>query len=247
MAKFGSLEELKKKEEDDQKGTSSYSGGEKSGLAIFNPDDKKDEEKDQWKRMQEAAMNSAANAGPLPADHQTVTLYRNGFTVGDGPFRPLSDPINKKFVDEMASGRCPAELQEGKTEPVHVAVHDKRSEDFKAPPAPAYVAFSGEGQTLSSGSSSAAAAPVQADAGSVAVDASKPKTKLQIRFHDGSKKAQEFNEDHTVGDLRAYCQQCVGGQAMTIMGGFPPKPLADDAQTLKDAGLLGSAVTARPA
>ncbi|CAE7229236.1 PUX4 [Symbiodinium necroappetens] len=56
-----------------------------------------------------------------------------------------------------------------------------------------------------------------------AVDATKPKTKIQIRFHDGTRKAQEFNEDHTVGDLRGFCAQCVGGQAMTIMGGFPPK------------------------
>ena len=76
------------------------------------------------------------------------------------------------------------------------------------------------------------------------VDVSKAKTKIQIRFHDGTRKAQEFNEDrgfrsvarpsvaiigihtfhafwfgltflqdHTVGDLRAFCAQCVGGQA----------------------------------
>uniref|UniRef100_A0A7S3TU47 NSFL1 cofactor p47 n=1 Tax=Strombidinopsis acuminata TaxID=141414 RepID=A0A7S3TU47_9SPIT len=199
--------------------------------------------------MQQLASNSAA--GPLPDNHQAVTLYRNGFTVGDGPFRPLSDPLNKKFVDEMASGRCPAELQEGRSDAVHVAVHDKRGEDYKeatAPAAPAYVAFSGEGQTLSSGSSSAvAAAPVQADQASITVDPSKPKAKVQIRFHDGQKKAQEFNEDHTVGDLRNFCQAAVGDQAMTIMGGFPPKPITDDSLTLKDAGLLGSAVTARPA
>merc|ERR1712039_110388 len=111
----------------------------------------------------------------------------------------------------------------------------------------AYVKFSGEGNTLSASSSSAPAAAVQSDAGSIAVDASKPKTRVQIRFHDGSRKAQEFNEDHTVGDLRAFCSQCAGGASMTVMGGFPPKPLTDDAATLKDAGLLGAAVTARPA
>ncbi|CAK9004598.1 unnamed protein product, partial [Durusdinium trenchii] len=79
------------------------------------------------------------------------------------------------------------------------------------------------------------------------VDASKAKTKIQIRFHDGTRKAQEFNEDHTVGDLRAFCAQCVGGEAMTIMGGFPPKPITDDSLTLKDAGLLNAAVTVKPA
>merc|ERR1719195_1739210 len=150
-------------------------------------------------------------------------------------------------MDEMSQGQCPSELQQSAGDQVHVALHDKRSEDYKEPPPPAYTKFSGEGNTLSSSSSAAAAAlPVQADAGSITVDASKPKSRVQIRFHDGSKKAQEFNEDHTVGDLRAFCSQCAGGAAMPVMGGFPPKALTDDAQTLKDAGLLGAAVTARP-
>lgn len=240
---FASLDDIKKKEEEDTKGTNSYVGGEKSGLAVHNPSDDKDEEV--WKRMQEVA-GRGASSGPMPDNHVNVTVYRNGFQVGDGPFRPLSDPINKKFMDEMSQGQCPQELQQG-DEPVHVALHDKRGEDYKEPAAPSYVKFSGEGNTLSASSSSAPAAAVTADAGSISVDASKPKTRVQIRFHDGQKKAQEFNEDHTVGELRAFCSQCAGGAAMTVMGGFPPKPLTDDAATLKDAGLLGAAVTARPA
>lgn len=238
-----SLDDTKKKEEEDKKGTQSYIGGEKSGLAVQNPGG--DAEDEQWKRMQEVA-GRGASSGPMPDSHVNVTVYRNGFTVGDGPFRSLADPLNKKFMDEMSQGNCPSELQQG-DQPVHVALHDKRSEDYKEPPPPAYVAFSGEGNTLSSSSSAAPAAAVSAEAGSVAVDDSKAKGKVQIRFHDGSRKAQEFNEDHTVGDLRAFCSQCAGGAAMTVMGGFPPKPLTDDAQTLKEAGLLNSAVTARPA
>jgi len=241
MAKFGSLEELRRKEEEERKGTQSYVGGEKSGLAVQNPD--KDD--DQWKQMQQMASGSS---GPVPSDHRNVTVYRNGFVVDGGPLRPSSDPLNKKFMDEMAAGRCPAELQAGADEPVHVALHDKRGEDYKEPPGPAYAKFSGEGNTLGGSSAAGAPAPTVAQAeGSVEVDASKPKTRLQIRFHDGQKKAQEFNEDHTVGDLRSFCSQCVGGQAMTIMGGYPPKPLTDNAITLKDAGLCGAMVTVKPA
>jgi UBX domain-containing protein 1 len=239
---FASLSDLKKKEEEEQKGTQSYAGGDKSGLAIQNPDDV-----DQWKRMEQQGQQAS---GPLPAGSREVTVYRNGFTVGDGPFRPLSDPLNKKFMDEMAAGRCPQELQEGASEPVHVAVHDKRGEDYKAPSAAGAPKgpekFTGEGQSLS-GASSSSGVVVTADKGSVEVQEGKPKTKVQIRFHDGSRKAQEFNEDHTVGDLRNFCSQCAGGKAMTIMGGFPPKPLTDDSATLKDAGICGAAVTARPA
>lgn len=239
---IASLDDLRNKEqeEEDKKATQSYSGGEKSGLAIQNPADE-----DKWKQMEQLASSSS---GPLPSDHIKVTIYRNGFIVGDGEFRPLSDPINKKFMDEMAQGRCPAELQQQQAgdQPVHIALQDKHGEDYKEPPPPAYTKFSGEGNSLG-GASSAAAAPVQAEAGSVTVDDSKPKTKIQIRFHDGSRKAQEFNEEQTVGDVRAFVQSCVGGQAMTIMGGFPPKPLTDDTATIKAAGLMGAAVTVRPA
>lgn len=242
MARFGSLDDLKRKEEEDSKATNSYAGGEKSGLAIQNPEDDP---------LRQQASAGAAS-GPLPDDHVRVTLYRNGFIVGDGPFRPSSDPLNKKFLDDMLAGNCPAELQQGRTEPVHVAVTDNRAQTYQAPaapPTPSYTAFSGAGNSLSSNSSAAAAAagPVQASAGSVAVDDSKPKTKIQVQFHDGSRKAQEFNQDHTVGDLRNFCSQCAGGVPMTIMGGFPPKPLTDDSATLKDAGLLGAAVRVRPA
>eukprot|EP00747_Dinoflagellata_sp_TGD_P166214 gnl/TRDRNA2_/TRDRNA2_188660_c0_seq1.p1 gnl/TRDRNA2_/TRDRNA2_188660_c0~~gnl/TRDRNA2_/TRDRNA2_188660_c0_seq1.p1 ORF type:complete len:164 (-),score=41.12 gnl/TRDRNA2_/TRDRNA2_188660_c0_seq1:78-569(-) len=108
------------------------------------------------------------------------------------------------------------------------------------------------GNSFSGGSSAApaepAAPPVSAGAGDAKVDDSKPKCKIQIRFHDGSKKAQEFNQDQTVGHLRAYCGECIGVPAagVTILGGFPPKELTDDAATLKDAGLGGGAVTVRP-
>jgi len=210
---IASLDDYKKKQAEDDassKATQSYAGGEKSGLAIQHPGDE-----ERLKKMQELAMQSG-NAGPLPSDHRVVTLYSNGFVVDDGPFRPMSDPLNKKFMDEMAQGRCPAEWQEGRSDAGHVALQDKHQEEYKEPPPPAYVKFSGEGNTLSS--SSSAAPSVQADQGAMEVDASKPKTKIQIRFHDGQKKQQEFNEDHTVGDLRRFVQQCVGGQAMIIMG-----------------------------
>merc|ERR1719387_243455 len=156
--------------------------------------------------------------------------------------------MNKKFVDDMARGQAPAELQAGDAD-VHVAVQDKRGEDYKAPaapPPPSYVAFSGEGNSLGGSSASAAAGPVQAAQGSIEVDPAKPQTKIQIRFHDGQRKAQAFNEEHTVGDLRRFVQQCVGGTPMSIMGGFPPKEVTDDSLTLKAAGLAGAAVTVKP-
>jgi len=235
MANFGSLSDMKKKEEEEAKAkgqgreTESYVGGHHSGMAVENPDD-------HFKRMQELGQSSNASSSGA----RQITMYKDGFTVDDGPLRPLSDPLNKKFMDDVAKGQVPAEF--GAAADVNVAVTDKRGEEYKEP--------SAVGSASSSRTPTVPAKiddPVAAKGeGCVTVDISKPATKIQIRFHDGSKKAQEFNQDHTVGDLRAFCSQ-VTGQPMTIKGGFPPKPLTDDAQTLKDAGLCGAAVTVQPA
>lgn len=106
-------------------------------------------------------------------------------------------------------------------------------------------AFVGEGIALGASTSCVDAAPVQSDSASVVVDHEKPRTKLQLRFPDNSRKVQEFNEDHTVGDLRAFCKCCLGGHDLTLLGGFPLKPLTDDVLSLQDAGLLASVITVR--
>jgi UBX domain-containing protein 1 len=228
------MAEMRRKQEEEAaakgkgKGTESYAGGSVSGMGVFNPGDE-----DDFKRMQQHATS-----GPAEGARQ-ITIYRNGFTVDGGPLRSLEDPLNKKFYDDIVRGQVPEEFAAAGSD-VNVSLTDQREKDYSPPAA------------SSSQPSRTPAAPAKIDnpvAGgdaSVSVDASKPTTKIQIRFHDGSKKAQEFNQDQTVGDLRNFCSQ-VTGVAMTIKGGFPPKPLTDDTQTLKDAGLCGAAVTVAPA
>lgn len=236
---FGSLDDIRKKEEEDKKATSSYAGGEKSGLAIQNPEDD-----DMMRRMQ-----ASAAGGPAAGDAHVIDLYKNGFTVDGGPLRTPDDPMNKKFLDDMMRGQVPDELARGRDPAaagVPFTVNDKRGEDYKEPPKPSYVAFSGEGCSLRAGASSSAAV-VTADAGSIEVDPSRPKTRVQIRLADGTRKVQEFNETHTVGDLRAFCVQCTGGRAVKLLGATRQElPVDGDAATLKDAGLCNSAVTVSP-
>lgn len=241
-----SLDDYKKEDNEDKQGAQSHAGAQKSGLAIQNPADPSQEE--QWRRITEAA---GANSGPVPVDHTIVTVYRNGFIVDEGPFRPLTDAANKQFMDALSLGQQPSELQRDCAstpfpEPVHVVVNNKRSEDFKEPPG--NTNFPGSGDCLSPrlGRRRRAVA-VHIAQTSIVIEASKPRGTIQICFHDGQRKAQEFNDDHTVGDLRSWCQQCAGGNAMQVMGGFPPRPIVDDNRTLKAAGLLGSAVTVRSA
>ena len=77
-----------------------------------------------------------------------MTVYRNGFTVDNGPFRALDDPENAEFLQDMAQGVVPRELEAGAKGPVNVSLVDKRGEDYEKPPAPSYVAYSGAGQTV---------------------------------------------------------------------------------------------------
>eukprot|EP00930_Biecheleria_cincta_P095519 TRINITY_DN87478_c0_g1_i1.p1 TRINITY_DN87478_c0_g1~~TRINITY_DN87478_c0_g1_i1.p1 ORF type:complete len:325 (+),score=65.08 TRINITY_DN87478_c0_g1_i1:72-1046(+) len=111
---------------------------------------------------------------------------------------------------------------------------------------PVIIKFGGGGQTLGGGSTSSKPAGTydvsKAMGQELVVDDSKPKTKIQIILPDGSKKAEEFNLDHTVGDLRALGVRAAG-QAVKVKGGFPPKDLEDDTQTLEAAGLKGARVT----
>mmetsp|Transcript_76087 Transcript_76087/g.174286 ORF Transcript_76087/g.174286 Transcript_76087/m.174286 type:complete len:100 (-) Transcript_76087:176-475(-) len=99
---------------------------------------------------------------------------------------------------------------------------------------------------MSLGGASAPAAPVDKNAGAAAVDDTKPTTTIQIRFPDGSKRAEKFNLDARVGDVEALVKQCYPG-AFKMVEGFPPKPLTDMASTIQAAGLAGAQVTVRPA
>merc|ERR1719409_2118342 len=124
------MADMRKKEEEEKekkkaaggKSTESYSGGASSGMAVQSGEN----DDDLWKKMQE----NASSSGPAPDAYQ-ITLWRDGFTINDGPLRPLSDPLNKKFVDEIQRGQCPDELKGAATGDVPVSVHDKRSEEYK--------------------------------------------------------------------------------------------------------------------
>lgn len=49
--------------------------------------------------------------GAPPEDATKVTLYRNGFTVNNGPFRDAEDPENAKFLSTLSDGYVPQEVR----------------------------------------------------------------------------------------------------------------------------------------
>ncbi|DBA04317.1 TPA: hypothetical protein N0F65_002079 [Lagenidium giganteum] len=198
-------------------------------------------------QAQAGATGAGAGAGPAAGGH-VITFYRDGFTVNDGPYRLRSDPANRPFLEAIERGVVPRELEgESQNEQVDISLVDKRHEDFKAPPAPAYTAFSGQGQTMGS---SGFAADVVMQQGAVAaerpvIDDKKPKTTLQIRLHNGNRLRESLNLDHTIRDLHAIIQlNGAADQPYTLLAGFPPRPISLQLdQTIEGAGLKGASIT----
>ncbi|ORX49523.1 SEP-domain-containing protein [Hesseltinella vesiculosa] len=188
-----------------------------------------------------------------------LTFWRNGFSVEDGPLLRYDDPANASMLSEINQGRAPLSLLNVRHgQPVDVKVARRQDEDY-IPPKPAkgkrtdLFALT-SGARLGSGSPSSSTTPSQASSTpsqqsstqTLEIDASLPTTQLQIRLADGSKLVAKFNQTHTIGDVRAYINSQRPGQAnYTLQTSFPVKPLEDNSQSLKEAGLLNSVVIQR--
>ena len=157
----------------------------------------------------------------------TITFYRNGFTVNNNnTLRSMSDPNNASFLQSIAKGECPKELEHNHNNgtisnamrPVHVNLV-RRDEDYVEPEKPKYVAFSGSGRTLGSTSNDNndnttnsskninenCGSGSNNNSGGLVVDESLPTTSVQIRLSDGTRMIARFNQEiHTVGDIRNF-------------------------------------------
>jgi thiol-disulfide isomerase/thioredoxin len=110
--------------------------------------------------------------------------------------------------------------------------------------------FTGTGQSVgssSAGISSVATAnpAVAAASAAVVIDRTKPVTKLQLRFPDGSKCLQEFNDDMTIMKVKEFAKKCVGNKSVKLATGFPPADLLDEDRTLKDAALFDTVIVVK--
>jgi UBX domain-containing protein 1 len=171
-------------------------------------------------------------------------VYKNGFSVDDGPFRDISVPENKKFMDEVEKGYIPQELvDQGKTE-LAIALEDKKKEEYKEPvPEKKFQAFVGGGTSM--GGVRSEGLGINKDV-EFFVDKNQPIAKINIRLHTGDTVTQEFNLYHSVGDIFHYVSSVapVSG-SFTLVEGFPPKPLADMDKTIEQLRLNGSTLIQR--
>lgn len=234
-----------------KKGTESYSGGERSGMAVWNPADDPDGPADPMEALRNQAQAQSQSNGPAPEGAQRITIYADGFTVNGGPLRKLTDPANKKFMDDVMQGYVPEELRgqmdPNSDTPMNIALEDKKSmkyEDAQKSTMSGGQSSMSKPGTFASLSEGATAGPTASGTANVTVNDDKPTTSVQFRFGDGKRQQQTFNEDASVQELFDFVQQVTGAETFTLMdqGGFPPKPITDKSKTIKEAGLCKGAI-----
>ncbi|CAO2647290.1 Nn.00g082120.m01.CDS01 [Neocucurbitaria sp. VM-36] len=264
-----------------------FAGGEKSGLAVQNPNQANP--RDQINNILKRARQNAPRPGgddeqpsshfrgagttlggddapsrtipdptanipaPPPRAHRELHLWRDGFSVDDGPLFRYDDPANARTLEMINTGHAPLHiLNVEHGQEVDVEVHAHKDEDYKQPKKK-YVPFSGSGNRLGSptpGASSVAAPPAAAmsstttastSTGSaqptVDVDSSSPTVTLQIRLGDGTRLQSRFNTTHTIGDVYDFVNRASPAsqeREYALMTTFPSKELTDKAQALGD-------------
>jgi UBX domain-containing protein 1 len=186
---------------------------------------------------------SNATADDAAQVRRTITMYRDGFIVDDGPYRRLDDPANRPFLEDLARGITPKELvdeasQESKG--VVVGLVDKRNEEY----VPEFQSFSGHGTSLGT-----------RQAGGVVFDPaalSEPNfsnannlTSIQARLGN-QRRVLRVPLSATIEQVASLLRSDVDGP-FRLVAGFPPKPLEDAAQTVEDAGLKGAQVQVQKA
>ncbi|WCJ37510.1 plant UBX domain containing protein 4 [Euphorbia peplus] len=273
------------KDDDDFQPQQYYTGGEKSGMLVEDPTKGYDAEgvfnearnsgaveRPADNPRSSSSSRSFAGTGrllsgetvpsapqPPEAIEHTVTLWRNGFTVGDGPLRRFDDPANASFLESIKNSECPLELEPAdRRTQVHLDLM-RREENYSEPEKPqaSQASFQGVGRTL--GSSTDATTPSAPDPSPTAttlrtaslpamglvVDSSSPTTSLQLRLADGTRMVSRFNLHHTIRDLRAFIDASRPGGARDYQlqtMGFPPKQLSDPEQSIEQAGIANSVV-----
>lgn len=197
-----------------------------------------------------------------------LIFWADGFTVEDSELYRYDDPENQRLLRAIESQRAPNSVFNVRPDQqVDLHIERRMDQPYTPPPPGPTRSFAGAGNRLGSpvvpsgGASpapasappapaSAAAAPaVNAGAGAphpaFELDTSQPVTTLQLRLADGTRLVQKFNQTHTVGDVRRFLTASgtsAPDQPFILTSSFPPKALTDDAQTLKDAGLLNAVV-----
>ena len=223
-----------KAEKDKRKTTDSYAGGKSSGIAVMNPEDdwynkaKRHDNKEQYDKTKNKLK---------------LKIYKNGFILNDGEFRDISDPINKKFMDDVGKGYIPKELVKKGYNDLGIEMEDNRDKNYEPPKEEKkFQAFTGLGKSISSVNTQGLYVDKNATSN---VDRSRPTCKVNIRLFNGEVVSEDFNLNHTLQDVINFVKKKSGSQNFSLLDGFPPRPLTDYYKTIQELHIEGSLLTQR--
>jgi len=172
---------------------------------------------------------------------RTITMYRDGFIVDNGPYRRLDDPANADFLRSLARRMTPRELlEEGD---IAVGLIDKRQEEYVE----TFQSFSGNGAALGTDignfpeNQDGVIDPLTLQVAPSTVDMAVPTTNIQIRLMNGQRRIVKINVDATILELATHLSDSSG--RFRLLSGFPPKLITNLNQSLEEAGLKGAQVT----
>ncbi|CAG9792482.1 unnamed protein product [Diatraea saccharalis] len=175
-----------------------------------------------------------------------LRLYREGFTVDNGPLRLYTDPENAEFLNCIRRGEMPSELSsEGGG--VRVSLEDRWHEEYSRQPQRPTPTTVGATAPVAADPNDRAANQRAAQE-SVQLDHSRPLTTVQFRLADGSRITGQFNHSHTVADLHQYVSRAeplYQLQPFVLLTTFPSTELTDPAATLAQANLLNTTLLQR--
>ena len=215
----------------------------------------------------------APGSHPGAAVRRVLTLWRNGFTIDNGPLFPFTNPESLEILREIRMGRVPrniAGVQMG--ENVEMKVEKRDTEDWTPGPTSSRPggAFLGHGNRLgrskhffvsvadysaipgepiippspASTSSVAESKPAQP---TPEINPSLPQTTIQLRLADGTRLVTQFNLSSTMNDVYSFVGRVrpTQGREFVLQTIFPTRVLEMGGKTIEQEGLKNGTVVMR--
>lgn len=203
---------------------------------------------------------ASSHQPPDPVD-MVLKLWRNGFSVDDGPLRSYEDPTNADFLRSIKMGEIPRELLSlARGGEVNLNMEDHRQEEFVATKKPVK-AFAGEGHRLGgvapeitpsttplTGGISSKKQDEEAAQRELELDENRPFTSIQIRLVDSSRLVLKINTDQPVARIRQFICRARPAMAATpfiLLTTFPNKELDNENATIAEASLQNASIVQR--
>eukprot|EP01061_Rhynchopus_euleeides_P007008 TRINITY_DN1595_c0_g1_i1.p2 TRINITY_DN1595_c0_g1~~TRINITY_DN1595_c0_g1_i1.p2 ORF type:complete len:366 (+),score=152.89 TRINITY_DN1595_c0_g1_i1:94-1098(+) len=181
-------------------------------------------------------------------EHVTITVWKNGFSIGDGDLLDPTAAENQQLLKDLQEGRVPKQVvsklrSEGK-DPSQLEVVLTLQNNHERDYVKEFKAFSGSGRTLGGTAGASPAPQVPAPkAAAHSVDDTQEVTTIQICMPDGTRLRARFNLTHTVGDIASFVRFSSPEQKQfSLMTSFPRKKLTEYDATIASAGLAKSVI-----